>query len=51
MRTEILLAALSLLLPSCMTPPITGEFANKDGRIKVYPDGRFEIIVEPHTSK
>jgi hypothetical protein len=51
MRTEILLAALSLLLPSCMTPPITGQFASKDGQIKVYPDGRFEIIVEPRTSK
>jgi hypothetical protein len=51
MRTEILLAALSLLLPSCMTPPITGNLTTGDGQIKVYPDGRFEIIVEPRTSK
>jgi hypothetical protein len=51
MRTEILLAALSLLLPSCMTPPITGELTTTDGKIKVYPDGRFEIVVEPRTSK
>ena len=51
MRTEILLATLSLLLPSCMTPPITGELTTTDGKIKVYPDGRFEITVEPRTSK
>ena len=51
MRTEILLAALSLLLPSCITPPITGNLTTTDGQIKVYPDGRFEIIVEPRASK
>jgi hypothetical protein len=51
MRTSILLAALSLLLPSCITPPITGELTTTDGKIKVYPDGRVEIIVEPRTSK
>ena len=39
-------------LASCTTPPaITGEFISKDGRIKVHPDGRFEIIVEPRTGK
>lgn len=39
-------------LVSCTTPPpIQGEFISKDGRIKVHPDGRFEIIVEPRTSK
>jgi len=37
---------------SCTTPPaVQGEFINKDGRIKVHPDGRFEIIVEPRTGK
>jgi hypothetical protein len=37
---------------SCATPPaITGEFISKDGVIKVRPDGRVEIIVEPRTSK
>jgi hypothetical protein len=51
MRTRYFLAALSLLLPSCMTPPITGNLSTGDGQIKVYPDGRFEIIVEPRTSK
>ena len=45
-------AALSLLLPSCTHPPaMTGEFISKDGVIKVHPDGRFEIVVEPRTSK
>ena len=48
--------ALALLtvpfLVSCTTPPaVQGEFISKDGRIKVHPDGRFEIIVEPRTSK
>lgn len=39
-------------LSSCTHPPaITGEFISKDGVIKVHPDGRFEIIVEPRTSK
>jgi hypothetical protein len=39
-------------LVSCTHPPaITGEFVSKDGVIKVRPDGRFEIIVEPRTSK
>jgi hypothetical protein len=51
MRTRIFLAALTLLLPSCITPPITGELTTTDGKIKVYPDGRFEIIVEPRASK
>lgn len=40
------------LLSSCTTlPGVTGEFINKDGVIRVHPDGRFEIIVEPRTSK
>ena len=53
MKTVISIAAvLSLLLPSCTHPPaITGEFISKDGVIKVHPDGRVEIIVEPRTSK
>lgn len=51
MRTRILFAALTLLLPSCMTPPITGRLSARNGVIKVHPDGRFEIVVEPKTSK
>ena len=52
MKTLIFSAALSLLLPSCTHPPaITGEFTSKDGVIKVRPDGRVEIVVEPRTSK
>ena len=39
-------------LASCATPPaVTGEFIGKDGRIRIHPDGRFEIVVEPRTSK
>ena len=39
-------------LVSCTNPPaVQGEFISKDGRIKVHPDGRFEIIVEPRTAK
>ena len=51
MRTRYFLAALSLLLPSCITPPVIGELTTTDGKIKVYPDGRFELVVEPRTSK
>ena len=50
MKTLISLAALCLV--SCTNPPpIQGEFISKDGTIKVHPDGRFEIIVEPRTGK
>jgi hypothetical protein len=39
-------------LASCATPPaVTGEFIRKDGRIRIHPDGRFETVVEPRTSK
>ena len=53
MKTLIsIAAALSLMLPSCTHPPaITGEFISKGGALKVHPDGRVEIIVEPRTSK
>ena len=39
-------------LASCAKPPaVTGEFIGKDGRVRIHPDGRFEIVVEPRTSK
>ena len=39
-------------LSSCTTlPGVTGEFISKDGRIRVHPDGRVEIVVEPRTAK
>lgn len=51
MRTVIYLA-LALLTPACTTqPPVTGTFATKAGQIKVYPDGRFEIVIEPRSGK
>ena len=52
MKTLILLAALSLLLPACTTlPPVNGTVANKDGRITLMPNGRIEIVIEPRTGK
>ncbi len=52
MKTAVLLAALSLLLSACTTPPpVTGTFATKAGQITVHPDGRFEIVVEPRSAK
>jgi uncharacterized lipoprotein YajG len=51
MKTLSFLAS-ALLLASCANPPaIQGEFISKDGRLRVHPDGRFEIVVEPRTSK
>ena len=42
----------ALLLASCTNPPvIQGEFISSDGRIKVHPDGRIELVVDPRTSK
>jgi hypothetical protein len=52
MKIRIILTALVLFVSACTTPPpITGTFANKAGQIRVHPDGRFEIIVEPNTGK
>ncbi|MCF7676475.1 MAG: hypothetical protein K9N23_21510 [Akkermansiaceae bacterium] len=51
MKTPILLALLALLT-SCTTPPqVSGTFTSKDGQITVHPDGRFELVVEPRSSK
>ncbi len=52
MRTVVFLTALCLLLPACTTPPpVNGTFITKAGQIRVHPDGRFEIIIEPRTAK
>ena len=52
MKTALLLIAVSLLLSACATPPpVSGTFVTKAGQIKVHPDGRFEIIIEPRTGK
>jgi len=55
-KVGVLCFALAILalpfLASCSTPPpVTGTFANPDGRITVHPDGRFEITIQPRTSK
>ena len=51
MKTLILLAALSMLSACTTPPPVSGTFATKAGQIKVHPDGRFEIIIEPRSTK
>ena len=53
MRTLLFLVTLSaLLLSACTTPPpVSGSISNKMGTLKVYPNGRFEIVVEPRTGK
>ena len=52
MKIRILLATLVLFASACTTPPpISGTFKTTDGQIRVHPDGRFEIIVEPRSSK
>jgi len=52
MRTAIFLVALSLLIPACTTPPpVSGSISNKMGTLKLLPDGRVEIVIEPRTGK
>ena len=52
MRTLLFLATLSLLIPACTTaPPVSGSISNKMGTLKLLPDGRIEIVIEPRTSK
>ena len=52
MKTIIFLAALSLLLSACTTPPpVSGSISNKMGTLKLLPDGRVEIVIEPRTGK
>lgn len=52
MKIRIILTSLVLFVSACTTPPpISGTFANKGGRITVHPDGRFELVVEPRSSK
>ncbi len=52
MRTAIFLAALSLLITACTTPPpVSGSISHKMGTLKLLPDGRVEIVVEPRSGK
>jgi len=52
MKNLILLAALSLLIPACTTPPpVSGMVTNKFGKLTLTPDGRVEIVIEPRTGK
>ena len=52
MKTIIFLSTLFLLVPACTTPPpVNGSISNKFGTLKLLPDGRVEIVVEPRTGK
>lgn len=52
MKFRITLATLALLVSACTTPPpVTGTFASRDGVIRIHPDGRFQLVVEPRSSK
>lgn len=51
MKTPILLALLALLASCATPPPVTGTFATSDGTIRIHPDGRVELVVEPRATK
>ncbi len=52
MKLLILLAELSLLLSACATPPpVSGSVESKFGGIRLLPDGRIEITVNPKSAK
>ena len=52
MKSLILLATLSLLLPACTTPPpVSGSVESKFGGFRLLPDGRIEITVNPKSAK
>ncbi len=52
MKTLILLAALSILLSACATPPpVSGSVESKFGGFRLLPDGRIEITVNPKSAK
>jgi len=52
MRTLLFLVTLFLLVPACTTPPpVSGSISNKMGTLKLLPDGRVEIVIEPRTGK
>ena len=52
MKLLILLAELSLLLSACANPPpVSGSVESKFGGIRLLPDGRIEITVNPKSAK
>jgi hypothetical protein len=50
MKAPIMPAILTLLA-SCATPPVTGTFATRDGTIRIHPDGRVQLVIEPRATK
>ncbi len=51
MRTLIFLTALSLLPACTQLQGLSGELTTKAGQIKVLPDGRVEVVVDPSSGK
>ena len=52
MKRLIILALLPLLLPACSQLKSTQDkLPIQGGYVKMYPDGRWEIMIEPRSSK
>ena len=52
MKPLILFAALALLVPACsQVKSAQDKLPIQGGYVKMYPDGRWEIMIEPRTSK
>ena len=52
MKRSILLLAIAATVASCTTsPPVSGSIVTEQGEIRVSPDGRIEVVVEPRPTK
>ena len=52
MKRSILLIVVSAALASCAgVPPVTGTIVTEQGEIRVHPDGRVEVVIEPQSDK
>jgi hypothetical protein len=52
MKPLLLLITLSFLPTACAPfRGVSGEFTGRNGIVRVHPDGRFEVIIEPTAAK
>ncbi|MCP5535397.1 MAG: hypothetical protein H7A51_04085 [Akkermansiaceae bacterium] len=52
MKHSILLLGIATFLTSCTTsPPVSGTIVTEQGEIRVTPDGRIEVVIEPRPTK
>ena len=52
MKRSILLLAIAAALASCTSvPPVSGTILTEQGEIRVHPDGRIEVVIEPLSDK